>query len=45
MSQVHELIKNYFNVDGLVERLRTCRQEEKRNLWNEMKISGMKYTF
>ena len=34
------MIKNYFNIEGLTERLRTCRQEEKRELWNDMKILG-----
>ena len=35
-----EMIKNYFNIEGLAERLRTCRQEEKRELWNDMKTLG-----
>ena len=38
-----ELIKNYFNIEGLAERLRTCRQEEKRELWNDMKTLGNAY--
>lgn len=34
------MIKNYFNIEGLAERLRTCRQEDKRELWNDMKTLG-----
>lgn len=37
---VSEMIKHYFNIEGLAERLRTCLQEEKRELWNDMKIMG-----
>jgi hypothetical protein len=38
--RVSEMIKNYFNIEGLAERLRTCHQQEKRELWNDMKIMG-----
>jgi hypothetical protein len=34
------MIKNYFNIEGLADRIRTCRQEEKSELWHDMKILG-----
>lgn len=34
------MIKSYFDIEGLTERLRTCRQEDKKELWNDMKILG-----
>lgn len=37
---VSEMIKNYFNIEGLADRIRTCRQDEKSELWNDMKIMG-----
>lgn len=36
-----DMIKDYFDIEGLSERLRTCLQEEKRDLWNNMKIFGI----
>ena len=38
---ISEMIKNYFDIEGLVERLRTCRLEEKKNLWDDMKAHGI----
>lgn len=40
LSNISEMIKTYFNIEGLTERLRTCRREEKKELWNEMKALG-----
>ena len=37
---ISEMIKCFFNIEGLTERLRTCRQEDKRDIWNEVKALG-----
>lgn len=38
---ISDMIKSYFGVEGLTERLRTCLQEEKKELWNDMKALGI----
>lgn len=40
LPHISEMIKNFFNIEALTERLRTCRHEEKRELWNDMKALG-----
>lgn len=42
---ISDMLKSYFNIEGITERLRTCRQEDKRDLWNDMKILGKKQQY
>lgn len=36
-----DIIRQYFDIEALAERLRTCQHQEKRYLWNEMKTLGI----
>lgn len=38
LPRVLEVLRDFFNVEGIAERLRTCRAEEKKGLWRDMKI-------
>ncbi len=40
LKTVHEIINNYFNVESIVERIRTCKPEDKKSLWTDLKLIG-----
>lgn len=37
---VTEIICSYFNVESIVERIRTCKPEERKGLWIDLKLIG-----
>lgn len=39
-AHIQALINNYFNVESIVERIRTSQGAEKKGLWQDMKLIG-----
>ena len=37
------MVRGFFDVEGLIERLRTCPQDEKKDLWIRMKTLGTEF--
>ena len=40
LKYLNEIINNYFNVESIVERIRTCKAEDKKSLWTDLKLIG-----
>lgn len=40
LQTISEIVNNYFNVESIVERIRTCQPEDKKSLWTDLKLIG-----